>query len=241
MSLLDLLKPKWKHGDPAVRLAAVAALTNQSALVRIATEDASEEIRVAATRRLTEKEVLGWLASSAESARVREAAVGLVADLPLLRRAAACDESAWVRGRARLCAKLAPNLYDRIAAALGRLAVTPPAPEPPDCSGSAAAVVERLLTDPRFCLNGQFADDTDAPAEAVVFLAAPRAAGGEPCEEAAQPVSYWLRVTRHGPDAFAFSLKEHRYEMASNADALGWLHGHPREGRHAPGEKPAGA
>lgn len=240
MSLLDLLKPKWKHGDPAVRMAAVAAMSNQSTLARIATEDPSEEVRVAATRRLTEKEVIAWLASSAESPRVREAAVGLVNELPLLRRAAACDESAWVRGRARLRAKLAPNLRDRIAAAVERLAVTPPPTEAPDFSGTAEAVVVRLLTDPRFCLNGQLAGETEPAADTVEFLAAARSAGGDPCEEAANPVSFLLSVSRQGPDAFAFSLRQHRYEMASNAAALGWHHGHAREARGDAGGKPAG-
>jgi len=239
MSLLDFLTPKWKRDDPGVRLAAVGALTNQSTLAQIATDDPIEAIRVAATLRLTEQEVLGWLASSAESVRVREAAVRRVTDQALLRRLAACDVSAWVRDRARLQAKLVPSLRERISAELGRLPVTTAVPARPEFSGDADAVGAALLTDARFCVNGQVAGEADVRAEAVEFLAAARAESGEPCGESAQPVSYWLRVTRHGPDAFVVTLRQHRYEMASNAAALGWHHGPGRESRGESGERPA--
>jgi hypothetical protein len=237
MSLLDLFKPKWKHGNPAVRLAAVATLADQAMLARIASEDASDEVRVAATRRLTEKEVLGWLASSAESVRVREAAVERVVDLPLLRRAAACDESAWVRGRARWRAQLAPNLPDRLRTALAALPVTPEPAERVELRGTADEIGLALLLDRRFCLNGQLAAEPGRTEAAVDFLAAARADNGEPSGETAQPVSYLLSVRRHGTDAYSLSLREHRYQLASNAAALGWLPGQVREGRPDGGGK----
>lgn len=241
MSVLDFLKPAWKRKDPAVRLAAVATLGDQSTLARIATEDASEDVRVAATRRLGEKEVLAWLASSAESARVREAAVELLTDLPTLRRAAACDESAWVRVRARLRAKLMPNLRDRITAALERLAVTPAPAGAPAFGGTAEQVSAALLTDARFCLNGQLDDETGGPANAVEFLAAARAPDGAPLDETAQPVSYAVRVVRCGAEVFNVYLNQHRFELASNAAALGWQPGPGRDGKGEAGVKPPSA
>ncbi len=231
MSLFDFIKPKWRHRDPAVRLAAVATLVDQSILARVAAEDASDEVRVAATRLLTAPEVLGWLVGTADSARVREAAVALVHDLPTLRRAAACDECAWVRGRARLRAKFSPSLRARLATELAGLAVAVATPATPDFTGTCDEVCTALLTDRRLCLNGQLAVENAPAPRAVEFLAAARSAAGDPIAESATADSYLVRVTRQGDDRFSVQVIAHRYEMASNAAALGWQHGGGADGR----------
>ncbi|MSP60550.1 MAG: HEAT repeat domain-containing protein [Myxococcales bacterium] len=63
MALIDLLRPRWRHTDPAVRRTAVAALTEEDGAIlqRLAREDASSQVRLAAIGKLADPVALGRL------------------------------------------------------------------------------------------------------------------------------------------------------------------------------------
>ena len=48
MSLLDFVKPKWKHSDHKVRLEAIEKVIDKSILHRIAKYDMNTDVRIAA-------------------------------------------------------------------------------------------------------------------------------------------------------------------------------------------------
>ena len=66
MALGDLIRPKWKHSNPAVRLEAVAELTDQDGdkLTEIATTDEDPEIRLAAVARIDDQATLEQIAAT---------------------------------------------------------------------------------------------------------------------------------------------------------------------------------
>jgi hypothetical protein len=85
MSLLDRLKPqpRWRHPDPAVRLAAVADLDDAAHLMAIAREDTDAAVRRAAVRRLADAGFLASVAREDPDERVREAAAAGLLELAL--------------------------------------------------------------------------------------------------------------------------------------------------------------
>lgn len=83
MSLLDLLKPKWKRSDPRVRLEAVDAL-DQPALRTLALHDESENVRLGATERLADETTLAKIAEDDTDSRVRTAAIKRIENSALL-------------------------------------------------------------------------------------------------------------------------------------------------------------
>ncbi len=76
MGLLDRLKPqpRWKHADPAVRLAAVAEVDDPVELAGLAETDPDPRVRRAAAALLSDTESLGRLCSRDPDADVRERA-----------------------------------------------------------------------------------------------------------------------------------------------------------------------
>ena len=66
MALGDLLRPKWKHSNPEVRLEAVAELTDQDGdkLTEIATTDEDPKIRLAAVARIDDQAILEQIAAT---------------------------------------------------------------------------------------------------------------------------------------------------------------------------------
>jgi hypothetical protein len=64
MELKDLFRPKWKHSESKVRLAAVKQLTNQTLLIDIARNDPDDEVRKAAIEHLEDQAVLAEIARS---------------------------------------------------------------------------------------------------------------------------------------------------------------------------------
>ena len=82
--LRDLFRPKWKHSNPAMRFAAIARLTDQNALAKIAKTDANQSVRQAAVERLTDENLLAEIALSDTEYVVRQAAVEKLTDQALL-------------------------------------------------------------------------------------------------------------------------------------------------------------
>jgi hypothetical protein len=58
MEFMDLFRPKWKHSNWKVRLAAVEKLLEQRELAEVATNDADTDVRRAAVVKLTDQVVL---------------------------------------------------------------------------------------------------------------------------------------------------------------------------------------
>lgn len=83
MSLLDRLKPqpRWRHRDPAVRLAAIAEIEDVAELMAVAREDVDAGVRRAAVRRVADAAFLATIARDDPDARVREEAVAGLLDL----------------------------------------------------------------------------------------------------------------------------------------------------------------
>ena len=52
MALKDLFRPKWKNSNKIIRLDAIAKITNQSLVIKIARDD--ESVRFSALLRLQE-------------------------------------------------------------------------------------------------------------------------------------------------------------------------------------------
>lgn len=65
MALLDPFRPKWKHSDPKIRLAAVGSLEDEMLLFAIALHDGDGQVRNAAIAKLTSP---GYLAVVAQEA-----------------------------------------------------------------------------------------------------------------------------------------------------------------------------
>ena len=79
-SVLDLFRPRWRHSDWSVRLAAVERLADQTLLAKIATSDGHERVRQAAVKRLADQAVLAKIAASDEDHNVREVALRMLID-----------------------------------------------------------------------------------------------------------------------------------------------------------------
>ncbi len=76
MNLSDLFRPRWRHSNADIRLAAVAKITKPATLLKIARQSSDERLRLEAGRRLDLAPLLRQLARSASNDAVRlEAAV----------------------------------------------------------------------------------------------------------------------------------------------------------------------
>jgi hypothetical protein len=85
MGLLDKFRPqpRWKHPDPAIRLAAVEQLPldDQDTLVAIAREDGDPGVRIAALRKVLDPAVLSGIGRADPDPRVRDQVAQLLIDL----------------------------------------------------------------------------------------------------------------------------------------------------------------
>jgi hypothetical protein len=75
-------QPRWKHPDPAVRLAAVEEipLDEQALLRSIATTDRTPAVRVAAVRKVIDPQALAEVARTDAAPEVRDAASQVLVD-----------------------------------------------------------------------------------------------------------------------------------------------------------------
>lgn len=96
MGLMDIFRPKWKHSDSNVRMAAVETLTDQVVLAEIARTDENRKVCEAAFGKLTDQSILAGIARIGwEEDYVRVAAIQKLADQALLAEIAKTDEK-WV-------------------------------------------------------------------------------------------------------------------------------------------------
>ncbi len=71
MKIIDLFRPRWRHSDPDVRLAAVDRITNPATLRKIARRSTDERLRLEAGKRLADLDVLRDLARWASDDTLR--------------------------------------------------------------------------------------------------------------------------------------------------------------------------
>lgn len=179
MSLLDRLRPKWKHSDPVVREAAVRRLSDQRLLAQIATDDAHERVRLSAVQTLADQTALRRIACSrstlasraldrltdpaqivivGETAAlrdVREVAVDRIQDGVTLDRIAGRDPDARIRARARSRSSGVDQARNFIREVLLKLQVsTHREAGTMEFSGTLEEMCGALLRDPRFYING---------------------------------------------------------------------------------------
>lgn len=87
MGLLDRFRnqPRWKHSNPAVRIAAVEELPldQQDVLLSVAREDRDTAVRLAALRKIISPTAIAEIARDDADARVREEGASLLFDLAI--------------------------------------------------------------------------------------------------------------------------------------------------------------
>jgi hypothetical protein len=184
MGFFDRFQRKWKHSDPAVRLAAVPTLTDQELLGEMATNDASADVRAAALGALQDQDVLerlaladlpvapaagakvtepaglARLAQHAVQPVVRQQAIERLTDQTVLLRIAAQDPDATLRALARVHAGGADPAWHYLRATIAKLPVTTRSdPAPAEFSGTLDEVCQALTQDPRFFVNGEVVDE----------------------------------------------------------------------------------
>jgi hypothetical protein len=98
MSLLDLFRPKWKHPNWHVRLAAVDQLTDEALLADIAENDTAPEVRRSAAERA--QALWAHCAKTTVSELVRELALEKLTDQVLLGQIAASNMATDLRAAA---------------------------------------------------------------------------------------------------------------------------------------------
>jgi hypothetical protein len=84
VSLTDFLKPRHQHRDPAIRIRAVEAATDEAILVRIACEDPDLEVRHRAVDRLKRVDALRSVALDGKHLDARLKAVAKIQDPQVL-------------------------------------------------------------------------------------------------------------------------------------------------------------
>jgi hypothetical protein len=191
MSVLDWLRPKWKHSDPAVRELGVLALKDQHVLEAIINDDPSDRVRLAALSRITKESVLARFAcrndplamtamkrltdrkliadvsARADTREVREFAVDMLDDRVVLHRIANSDTDPSVRLRARKKYVGRDATREVIQRELAKLQPAQAGREQiPAFSGTLDEVSRALVTDERFRISGSL--DTNLPGQACV-------------------------------------------------------------------------
>jgi hypothetical protein len=162
MILFDLLRPKWSHSDPAIRLEAVRRLADQNALESIVEHDLDAAVRIAAIRALTNQAVIVRVALSDESATAREAAVARIEDQALLLKIASSDPSATVRAHARAKCEDPNSAISYLREILAKLQVAESRSEHlAEFCGTLEEVCQVVSKDPRFAINGNLTHDEE--------------------------------------------------------------------------------
>lgn len=97
MAIADMFRPKWKHSDPDVRLAAVRDVGDKEILEDILDQDRNFRVRLAALKKVGDQTVLGRVVARDENESVRLAALSCLNNLSVLRAVAGMNESEKVR------------------------------------------------------------------------------------------------------------------------------------------------
>ncbi|MBI5843958.1 MAG: hypothetical protein HZB23_04720 [Deltaproteobacteria bacterium] len=97
MSLLDSIRPKWKHSDPEVRIASVKEITEPEILEKLAFSDPVFRVRLAVAAKLTDESLLTRMVREDDNPKVRLAALGRIRDKRIIKGLAADHPDTQVR------------------------------------------------------------------------------------------------------------------------------------------------
>jgi hypothetical protein len=104
MALFDLFRPKWKHSDPDVRVAAAKELTDRKALLDLAANDPEWFVRHEVFAILRDnnpaQEEFAWLARNSSDEEIRRKAIKRLTDEPTLEAIAGSEKYRYVRDAA---------------------------------------------------------------------------------------------------------------------------------------------
>ncbi len=121
MGILNLLRPRWQHSNPAVRRLALEKANNPSVLVKLATRDPDAKIRAPAVERISEEIVLAKIARSDDDSKVRAAAVIRITQSVLLEVAQYDDDPSLRRMAINKLVRPRDYSFDDHATALDKL------------------------------------------------------------------------------------------------------------------------
>lgn len=106
LPILDTLRPRWRHSDPEVAVAAVGRIDNQRSLEKIAWSDVLSKVAQAAIERLEDEEALSRIALGPFAPHLRLVAVERLRDADVMARILESEEEA------ELCAAAVARLAD---------------------------------------------------------------------------------------------------------------------------------
>ncbi len=194
MSVFGFLRPKWKHPDPVVRVAAVGGLTDEKVLTALVQTDESADVRRAALQKLNDQDVLAEVAQGesllnlealvrlndtrllvrvaqrATSPAVRQNAVGRIGDKIVLQQIAAFDPHEAVRREAELKNLDTDLRHQLLKITLAKLQVAEKKLHTAaEFCGNLEDVCGALVGDRRFRINAVVTptDSTETPVGAV--------------------------------------------------------------------------
>lgn len=183
MNLASFFRPRWKHADPSIRVAAVNTLSDQEVLGTIARDDSDALVRHAAFARINDPEQLAEfakrdgefnleaatrladpvrlvdIARRAMSAQVRAAAVARINDPRALQEIMTREADPHVRQCARRQTAVPDPMRDHLVEVLGALEVGEVSGEGNDhVTGNLADITRSLVSDTRFRIDGVAGD-----------------------------------------------------------------------------------
>ena len=119
MGLFDLFRPKWKHSDPDVRIAAASEITDENILVEMAANDREWFVRHNAFDLLRARNcgqhVYAQLARHAGDEEIRRKAIKRLTDQAVLQEVAGGDKYRYIRDAAEhRLEELRENLWGEV-------------------------------------------------------------------------------------------------------------------------------
>jgi hypothetical protein len=104
MGLFDLFRPKWKHSNPDVRIAAASEVSDENILIEMASQDREWFVRHNAfdvlRARNCGQHVYAHLARNSRDEEVRRKAIKKLTDRAVLEEVATADKYRYIRDAA---------------------------------------------------------------------------------------------------------------------------------------------
>jgi hypothetical protein len=119
MGLFDLFRPKWKHSDPDVRIAAASEISDENILIEMAAKDREWFVRHNAFDLLRShhcgQHVYAQLARHAGDEEIRRKAIKRLTDQTVLQEVASGDKYRYIRDAAEhRLEELRENLWGEV-------------------------------------------------------------------------------------------------------------------------------
>ena len=119
MGMFDLFRPKWKHSDPDVRLAAASEVADEHILIEMAAKDREWFVRHNALDVLRSRNcgqhVYAHLARHARDEEIRRKAIKRLTDQAVLQEVATGDKYRYIRDAAEhRLEELRENLWGEV-------------------------------------------------------------------------------------------------------------------------------